>query len=117
MFEHPQSPERITEEVLIEGLNTKGIEDQETRELLEKYVDQCHAEADAEALADPENPEASNRANIKADVKIATLYSKTDKYKDQARESLEDARWATSQNDSTQDLVKQIDALINDLSL
>ncbi len=115
MFEKPQSPEQITEEVVIEALNTKGIEDPETKELLGKYVDQCHAEADAEALADPESHDASNRANIKADIKIAMLYSKTDRYKDQALQSLEDVRLAASQNDSTKDLVEQIEALEKEL--
>lgn len=115
MFERPSLPEKIREEVVIEALNTKGAESQEARELLEKYVDQCHAEADAEAAGDPENPEASNRANIKADIKIAVLYSKTEKYKDSARESLKDAYWAASQNESTKDLVEQIEALMNDL--
>ncbi len=117
MFEGPSSPERITEEAVIEALNTKGVENQEAREMLEKFVDQCHTEADAEAAADPENPDASNRANIKADIKIAILYSRTEKYKESARESLEDAYWAASQGESTKDLVERIEALRKDLNI
>ena len=117
MFEKPNLPEVITQEAVIESLNTKGIEDQEARDLLEKYVDQFHTEADAEAVSDPENPRASNRAKIKADIKIATLYAKTIRYKDQARESLEDAYWAASQNESTKDLIEEIDSLRKVLDL
>lgn len=107
----------LSEEAVIEVLNSSGIEDPETREILEKYIDQCHTEADAEAAADPENPIASNRANIKADIRIAILYSKTEKYKNQAAESLVDALIAASQNDSTLDLVQEIEMLLSRLGL
>ncbi len=112
-----KQPEIISEEYVISELNSKGIEDAETKRLLEKYVDQCNTEADAEASADPENPEASNRANIKSQIKIAVLYSKTEKYKAEALESLGDAYNAASQQSSTQDLAKHIDGLIANLSL
>lgn len=105
----------VSEEVVIEVLNTRGVEDPEARELLGKYVDQCHAEADAEAAADPESAEASNRANIKAEIKIALLYSKTDKYKEQARGALEESLMAASQDPSTQDLAEQIENLLNNM--
>ena len=117
MFEKPNLPETIREEDVVEALNTKGIDDQEAREMLEKYADQCHAEADAEVATDPESPETSNRANIKAEIKIAILYSKTEGYRNQARESLEDAHLAASQSESTQDLAVEIKSLIKSLEL
>jgi len=103
----------VSEAVVIEALNSKGVEDTETRELLGKYVDQCHAEADMEAAADPESSIASNRANIKAEIKIAVLYSKTDNYKEQARDALEEVYMAASQDESTQDLAQEIGDLLS----
>ncbi len=93
----------------------KGVEHQEAMELLVKYIDQCHAEADVEANTDPESSRVSNRANIKADIKIASLYSKTDKYKQQALDSLDEALLASSQDDSTKDLVEEIARLIESI--
>jgi hypothetical protein len=115
MSEQYKSPEKISEQEVIEALNTKGLEDPEAKEMLGIYVDKCHAEADAEAASDPEIPEASNRANIKAEIKIATLYSKTEKYKDIARESLEEIYMAASQLESTQDLASEIELLLANL--
>lgn len=116
MNESYKHPEGVTEQQVIEALNTKGVEDAEARALLEKYVDQCHAEADMEAATDPSNPEASNRANIKADIKIAILYSKTEKYLGQALGSLDDALRAALQNESTHDLAEQINLLFDSLN-
>jgi hypothetical protein len=109
MKESFESSENINEQEVIDALDTKGIEDAETRELVEKFVDRCHAEADAQAVAEHDSKEISNRANILADIKIALLYSKTKKYKEQALESLEDARLAATQSVDTSDLVDQID--------
>ncbi len=105
----------VSEQQLIEALNTKGAEDPEAKELLKGYVDQCHAEADREAAADPKSSDVSNRANIKADIKIVSLYSKTEKYKDYARESLEETLVAASQDESTEDLAEEIIRLIENL--
>jgi len=110
-----KEPEGINEQEVVNVLDSKGIEDPEVKALLEKYVDQCQAESNAEAKSDPENPEASNRANIKAQIKIAILLSKTEKYKTEAKESFEDAYNAASQNESTHDLAEQIDSLISEL--
>jgi hypothetical protein len=115
MIESYKHPEVINEQELIGLLNLRGVEDQATKAILEKFVDQCHHEADAEVAAAPGNLEISNRANIKADIKIAILYSKTERYKNQARESFEDTYTAASQNDSTYDLAEQIEALIDAL--
>lgn len=113
MIESYKQPKLINEQELVNLLNLNGIEDKTAKAILEKFVDQCHHEADAEVAADPKNPEKSNRANIKAEIKIAILYSKTERYKEQARESFEDAYTAASQNDSTYDLAEQIEALVN----
>lgn len=111
-----ETPQEVTEQEIIEALNAKGIEDTGTVELLAKFVNQCQAEANAEAAADPENPEVTNRANIEADIKIARMYLKTERYKEQASQSLRDSRVAAFQTDSTQDLIEEIDALIDELN-
>ena len=109
--------EVINEEDVADALDKHGVEHPDTRELLDKYARQCEAEADAEAAADPENPVASNRANIKTAIKMATLYPKTRNYKQQALEMLEEAYQMASQNESTADLAMQADVLIAGLSL
>ncbi len=113
MFKSPETNNPpISKEQVVNLLNIREINDPEAVELMMKYIDQCHAEADAEALADPGNFITSNRANIKAEIKIARLYLETQKYKEQAKKSLEDARLAASQSDSTQDLVAEIEQLL-----
>ncbi|OHA62194.1 MAG: hypothetical protein A2556_01030 [Candidatus Vogelbacteria bacterium RIFOXYD2_FULL_44_9] len=101
----------VSEQEVVKILNSKGLEDNEARELLVRYVDQCHVEADTEASADPESSITSNRANIKAEIKIAILYSKTENYRDLAISSLEEALMAAVQDPSTQDLAEQIKGL------
>ncbi|MFA6514947.1 MAG: hypothetical protein WCT42_01625 [Candidatus Paceibacterota bacterium] len=110
MIESFKSPEGVTEQQVIDALNTKGIEDPETKALLLEYVDHCHDDADKEAR---DNPELSNRINLLTEIKIALLYSKTEKYKEYAIESLEDIYTAASQDDLTRDLAEQIGVLIN----
>ncbi len=105
----------ISEEVVIEALNTRGVEDPEAKELLDKYVNRCQTEAKAEVAADPESPVVSNRAPIKAAIKIAILYSKTERYRDYGRESLQEVLLVASQDDSTQDLVQEIEHLLSEL--
>ena len=105
----------ILEQEVIDLLNLKGVEDPETKGLLEKYVDQCHSEADAEVLSSPDTPGISNRSNIKADIKIASLYFKTERYKDYGKEALGEAYEAAIQNDSTLDLADEINRLIHDI--
>lgn len=101
----------VTEQDVIEALNGTGIENPETKDLLTKYVDQCHAEADLKAQA---NPDLSNQANIEAELKIVELYSKT-KYKDYAYDSLMSLYEASIQNDLTKDLVERINLLLKSL--
>src|SRR5579871_2589711 len=91
----------VSEKVVIEALNAKGIEDLETLELLGKYADQCHAEADREVEADPENADLPNRANIKAEIKIASVYFKSEKYKADGIASLEEALFSAKQTETT----------------
>ncbi|MFA6251105.1 MAG: hypothetical protein WC603_00535 [Candidatus Paceibacterota bacterium] len=104
--------DNVNEQQVIDALRDKGIDDVETKELLIKYIDQCHSEADREAVADPT---LSNHANIKAEIKIAELYSKT-QYKDYALESLSEIYQNAGQNESTKDLVEQIRQLIDELN-
>lgn len=109
-FESPENS-KISEAEVVEALNVKGLEDPEAKALLEKYIDECQAEADAQYAANP-TAETSNQANLEAAIKIATLYSKTDGYKDLGREGLAEAREAAFQDPATQDLVEQIDLLM-----
>jgi hypothetical protein len=111
-----ETPNEITEEVVIEALNSKGVENTEAAELLAKYANQCQAEANAEAAGSPEDPLVSNRANIKADIKMAQLYAKTANYKHMAAASLQDTLLAASQDTATQDLAEEIETLLNELS-
>lgn len=104
----------ISEQVVIEALNSYEIGDPRALELLGKFVDQCHVDADREADADQGNPVASNRANIKAEIRIARLYLKTEKYREEAIGSLEEAHNAASQDDSTQDLALEIEELFSE---
>ena len=107
-----KKPEGITEQEVVEALDSRGIEDLEVRALLEKYIDQCSREADLEVQSDPDNPKTPNRANIKAQIKIAILLSKTKNYRDEALESFNDVLNAASQDESTQDLFDEINLLI-----
>jgi hypothetical protein len=111
-FESPENS-KISEAEIIEALNAKGLEDVEVKALLDKYISQCQLEADAKYAANP-TAETSNRANLEAAIKIATLYSKTDKYKDLGRAGLEEAREAVFQDPATQDLMEQINSLMSE---
>lgn len=106
-FESFETPP-LTGEAVVEILDAHEPGSLEAMEAIGKYADQCHVEADAEAAADPENPAASNRANIKAEIKIALVCMKSEKHKEAARESLEQTLLAASQDDSTADLAEQI---------
>lgn len=103
--------------MVIESLNRLGIEDPESKELLGKYADQCQVEAESEVASDPENPVVSNRANIKADIKLARLYVQTEKYRDQTKESLDELLLAALQNESTLDLAQEIEGLLLNLEV
>ncbi|OHA23632.1 MAG: hypothetical protein A3G52_02685 [Candidatus Taylorbacteria bacterium RIFCSPLOWO2_12_FULL_43_20] len=99
---------------VIDRLNAVGIEDAQTLEMVNKYVDLCHAEANEEAAADPQSAEVSNRANIKAEIRIARLFLATLNYKDRAKEILQDVLEAAYQNESTLDLASEIETLLRD---
>jgi hypothetical protein len=114
MTEQPKFPEMppVTEDEVIDALNAGGVEDPDARVLLERYTDQCQAEADAEAARGAGDPVASLRANILCAVKLTRLYSRTERYTLVAREELEDALLTASQNESTRDLAREIENLI-----
>lgn len=100
----------ISEAEIIEILDAEGPEDPETEALLERYVDQCRSEIAAKYAGQPD-AEASSRTDLETEIKIATLYLQTKKYKDLGREDLKKAREAALQDPTTQDLVEQIDSL------
>jgi hypothetical protein len=114
VMEQFKSPEglEVSEEQVIETLRTKGMEDPEAQELLGKFVDQVHAEADKEALADPTNADASNRANIQAQIRIISVYSHVEALKGDALEALTEVLIAAMQDESTKDLMGQTVDLI-----
>ena len=99
-------------ETVIKLLDTYGMGHSEARDAMRCYTDQCHAEADREVAADPINPDTPNRANIKAEIKIASLYFETVVYKDYGREALEELLQNASFNASTQDLAEEIENLL-----
>ncbi|MFZ2523499.1 MAG: hypothetical protein WAW92_03905 [Minisyncoccia bacterium] len=96
-------PERISEDVLVDIINTKGIEHVDTIEEVRKYYEQCENEANILAVADYESRVASNRANIGAQISMGRLFAKT-KYRNEAFGYFEDARVAASQDEHTKDL-------------
>ncbi len=114
LIESPGLPENIllTEEAVIEALDAHTLNAPEALEILGKYADQCHAEADREAQADPDSALASNRANLKAEIKIAQVGLKSREYKSLAIESLEQTLMAASQDEATEDLAEQITSIL-----
>ena len=107
MPEQFMSPEgEVTEEVVIEALN-RDLESSEAVELYNRYYNQCQADADREVAANPENPGISNRVNIKVQLRMALLYSKTKTCLEQAENDLYDVVLSASQNEATLDLAQQ----------
>ena len=102
----------LTAEGVAQILDAHELNAPEDIEALGRYADQCHAEADAEAQADPESAIASNRANLKAEIKIALIYIKSKEYKSIGLESLEETLIAASQDGTTADLAEQITSIL-----
>ena len=115
MFEGPTNQENISisEQEVIAALEKMGIEDEATKELLGKFVNQCQAEADKEAKEHPGDKVANHRAHIKADIKVARVYFNTVRYEDHGREMLEDLIPVTSEDPELFDLAEEIDALLD----
>lgn len=106
----------VTEDEVIESLNIRGVESPESQELLRKYAEAVEAVADKEAAEHNGDGVASHRANIKAGIKMAILYSKTEKYGEYAQESLEELYDAAYQVEATHDLAEYIKQLLQDTS-
>ncbi|MEI6238242.1 MAG: hypothetical protein WCP15_01750, partial [bacterium] len=96
------------EQETLDILNANEIGSLEAKGALNRYVDECHREADAEAQSNPESEIVSNRANIKAEIKIGALLIKSEKYRAVGIESLEQTLMATGHDDTTADLAEQI---------
>ncbi len=113
-------------EQAISALNEKGIDSTEARELLGRYADLCHAEADREASLAPGDPDASNRANIRAEIRIALLWTEVTAESatevagaeglETAWDLLEQIRQGAGQNPATADLVQEIDGHLDRIS-
>ena len=103
----------ILEQEVVLILDTCNVGAPEAITMLGKYVDQCHGDANEESMSNKGSAPVSNRANIKAEIKIATVYLKSQKYKEQGIESLEEALLAASQSEATADLAEQIQLLLS----
>lgn len=76
--------EGIDEEALIEVLKTKGLQDPEAQEMLQRWMDTAEAERDQLGSHDEE-------VGIDFKIRVATLYSKADLHID--GELLADEEW------------------------
>ncbi|MEN9613800.1 MAG: hypothetical protein RLZZ347_107 [Candidatus Parcubacteria bacterium] len=102
---------KVTEEEVLDGLNRLGIEDESAKALLDRFVLQLQAESDTRGQ---ESGEASARASLEADFVLASLYAKTDQYKDEAYTALEqlfDQASAHGFEDITQKALDLMDVL------
>ena len=97
----------VTAELVVQALDAKGIEDQETKELLTKYAIQCENDSEKK------NPQDPNKAHFESALTLAKLYAKTEKYKGYALESLEEL--ALGAHTISPEAVDEVQALINSL--
>ncbi|MEK9132013.1 MAG: hypothetical protein AAB447_03825 [Patescibacteria group bacterium] len=81
-FEKP----KVAEAEVIDGLDRLGIEDVSAKALLDIFVLQLQAESDAKGQ---EGGEVSARASLEADFALASLYAKTQRYRNEAYDALE----------------------------
>ncbi len=102
----------VTIESVIQTLDEKGVEDPEAKALMLKLIDQYQAEESA----DPKSGEASTRAKIECEIKIAQIYLATKRYRDEGINSLWDALEMAIQRDTYQDLQQKIRSLIDENS-
>ena len=123
MKNHSESPEPTTSPVSMEGqpvsegwvieiLNNFEVDSPQAIEAVQKYIDQCHTEADIDAAENGGDAVANNRANIKAEIKIATMFCKTQKYKQYGINNLSVAYMNAKENDVTADLAVDAESLI-----
>jgi len=106
-FKSPEnSAERIvTEEEVIEALQTKGSENPEARALLVKWKEQNQAEA---------NKKNTSTANVKENIKLARLYKKAG-FPKEAVDVLEDALLNLNQEAGIKSREEQNKALIQEI--
>lgn len=104
MSEQFDSPENISEQEVLELLDTRGLEDEEVRMKLNCYAERCEAEANAQAAADPENLEVSNYANILCQFRLASLYLKSRRYFKEGVRAMMETQMAASYAESTKDI-------------
>lgn len=102
-----ESDPTISEQELINLLDMNGIENEETKRHLLKFVDECHHFANIEAAAVPDSKLVSNRANLNAEMKIAFLYSHTTRYHEEAIEAFWSVYDAASENEETHDIAER----------
>lgn len=106
-FEKP----RLVEAEVVRVINESGIESSEAMEVMSRYVDQCQTDADAEYQATP-GKSTSNRANIKAAIKIASIFLRSKEHKASGIESLQENLEAAMQGEDTADLAQEISSLL-----
>jgi len=108
-----ESLQFLSEEEVIEVLDSREFNSPEAITIFGRYADQCHVEADRKADADRNNPVSSNRANIEAEIKIALVMLKSSRYKSEGIESLEETLIAAKQSETTVDLVEEIETILS----
>jgi hypothetical protein len=104
MSEQFDSPENISEQEVLELLDTRGLEDEEGRMRLNRYAERWEWGANEWAAADPENPEASNYANVSCQFKMACLYLKSKRYFEEGVRAMMETQMAASYAESTKDI-------------
>ena len=103
-IERKESAEQlISHQEIVNFLNAFEKGAPEAMEKWGKYVDQCHAEATVEGQTDTD-PVTTNRATIKAEIKIARACLDARDYFEEGMGYLEDAHMAAECNESTYDL-------------
>ena len=106
----------LTEEAVIRTLDAHEYMAQEAIEMMRRYADQCHSEADTMIAQDPKSPDLPNRASIMAEIKIATvkLLSKHPDYHQEGIGDFLGLENNAKSDPSTADLAKDIDRILSE---
>ncbi len=103
------------EGMVVEALSANGVDHEPTKILLQKYVDRVHAEVDQEVKSNPDDLDLPNRANIKAEIKIAKVCLDSAREKARGISALEEALLMAGQSVKTEDLAEQILVILDNL--
>lgn len=101
----------ITHEKVVAALDRYGLPP-EGLAILTQYVSQCELDAEIEVASHPGDAKVSNRANIKANIKIGRALFVSEKTRSLGRESLEQTLGAALQREDTADLAQEIESIL-----